>query len=295
MPCINHKRKSFKSINHKTSRKSKRSTKHKSRSFRNKKTRSNVKKMRGGGINYPEEYDEIVIRNIGGSNTSKHNIYIATGYYMNDKLIPYNNTDITFDNKLHKFSVLSKDKNEGNSDIEGLYKNFNILKLGDKSEYFTIVQTEQIEESKYTPEKQKQLKNLQSQIDNLQSQIDNLYITETLLKKESVNNNTSKTEKEDELHKFKLNTNTINELEIQKTKTKSTFELHQLQEQLEHLKGLVYNKSEKKYNDIISNLTKIINKGKEELNNIPITIKDLILQKDTILNQLHLAQQTLNT
>ena len=55
MPSINHKRKSSKSMsnmnNHKTSRKSKYSTKHKSSSFRNKKTRSYVKKMRGGGGN----------------------------------------------------------------------------------------------------------------------------------------------------------------------------------------------------------------------------------------------------
>ena len=49
MPCINHKRKSSKRNNHKTSRKSKHSTKHKFHSFRNKKTRSNLKKMRGGG------------------------------------------------------------------------------------------------------------------------------------------------------------------------------------------------------------------------------------------------------
>ena len=59
MPCKTYKRKSSMSNNHKTSRKSKRSIKHKSHSFRNKKTRSFVKKMRGGGVEVDNLYIEI--------------------------------------------------------------------------------------------------------------------------------------------------------------------------------------------------------------------------------------------
>ena len=107
MPCINHKRKSSLSNNNKTSRKSKRSTKHKSRSFRNKKTRSNVRKMRGGA--------ELDIKNVfkppiqGDTFTYDDNIIYTINQVINDTLycmyndnnkdkykeFIYNNTKIT--------------------------------------------------------------------------------------------------------------------------------------------------------------------------------------------------------
>ena len=106
MPCINHKRKSFKSINHKTSRKSKRSTKHKSRSFRNKKTRSNLRKMRGGGRNYPDEYDELVNARTSAMNFGE--FYVALK--AENKNLLYNETvKYTFNVILKNQAIVKRD------------------------------------------------------------------------------------------------------------------------------------------------------------------------------------------
>ena len=93
MPCINHKRKSSLSNNNKTSRKSKRSTKHKSRSFRNKKTRSNVRKMRGGA--------ELNIKNIELDAEGLPQMNVWDTFLYKDVEYTINNIDKDNPNLLH--------------------------------------------------------------------------------------------------------------------------------------------------------------------------------------------------